>query len=266
MNCIEISGLDNNAVKLAVKIKNSAKARRENGLFFAEGLRLCGDAAKNGNVANTVFFTKEFADLHQPLLSEICIDCPKCCMVTDGVMKKLSDTVNPQGVVALYKIPEYLPDLTKGFYIALENIADPSNIGAVARSAEAFGADGLILSKGCCDPYSPKSLRAGMGALLRLPVVIVDDLTETIDHLNKSDVMSYASVVNITAEDVRQVPRAKNGILLIGNEANGLSDATVGVATHRVTIPMSGRAESLNASAAASVLIWELLKDRRSYG
>ncbi len=143
----------------------------------------------------------------------------------------------------------------------MQNIADPSNLGAVARSAEAFGAKGLLLSDGCCDPYSPKSLRAGMGALFKTSCFFeTSDFVDTLMQLRCGGMELYAAVVNRKADDIRSVKAASGSVLLIGNEANGLTDDVIDVCSHRVTIPMAGRAESLNASAAAAVLIWEMLK------
>lgn len=261
MNYVDISSVENQAVKFAVKLKNSARERRDNGLFVAEGLRLCSDASKHGIAADTVFFTNRFENEHGKILGSICSGCGKNYRVTESVMKKLCDTVNPQGVLTLFEKPQWQKiSVTNGLYVALQNIADPSNLGAVARSAEAFGAKGLLLSDGCCDPYSPKSLRAGMGALLRLPVFETSNFVDTLMQLRCGGMELYAAVVNRKADDIRSVKAASGSVLLIGNEANGLTDDVIDVCSHRVTIPMAGRAESLNASVAAAVLIWEMLK------
>ncbi len=103
MNYVDISSVENQAVKFAVKLKNSARERRDSGLFVAEGLRLCSDASKHGIAANTVFFTNRFENEHGKILGSICSGCGKNYRVTESVMKKLCDTVNPQGVLTLFE-------------------------------------------------------------------------------------------------------------------------------------------------------------------
>ena len=172
---------------------------------------------------------------------------------------KLSDTVNPQGVVSICAIPKFDKLDNSGLYLALEKTADPSNLGAIARSAEAFGVKGIYISSESCDPYSPKSLRAGMGALLRLPIIVCEDILSTCKELKLGGASLYASVVSGDALDVKDLTPSEYSVLLIGNEANGLSSDIVDI-SEKVTIKMQGRAESLNASAAAAVLIWEFLR------
>ena len=140
-------------------------------------------------------------------------------------------------------------------YAGLENIQDPSNMGTILRTAEALGIDGVILSKDCCDIYSPKVVRGSMGAVFRLPVIIAEDFTEYISKLAKSNIMIYASTPR-NAEDIESVDFSKGGVMLIGNEGNGLKDETIKACSKRVKINMKGRAESLNAAAAAAILLY----------
>ncbi len=256
-----ITSKDNARIKAAVKLANSARARREAGLFVAEGLRLILDAALNGYRFPEVFYTEEIKEKHFSELETVLSSANKTYLVSNPVMEKLSDTVSPQGIVAVCEIPDY-GDMTpkSGLFIALENTANPSNLGAIARSAEAFGVKGIIVSSTCCDPYSPKSLRAGMGALLRLPIFTVPDFGLSLKHLQKKGAVLYASVVSENAIDITAAPKSDCKILLIGNEANGLTDAVAELCNYKVTIPMIGRAESLNAATAATVLIWEMQK------
>ncbi len=138
----------------------------------------------------------------------------------------------------------------------LEQVADPSNLGAIARTAEAMGIDGLCISGGC-DPYHPKALRASMGALLRLPVYS-GEMEELLNRMNTLQVPTYAAVVKNAHFPVSQVDFSGACGVVIGNEAGGITPKTANACTATVTIPMAGRAESLNAAAAACVLIWEM--------
>jgi TrmH family RNA methyltransferase len=138
----------------------------------------------------------------------------------------------------------------------LENLQDPSNLGAISRTAEAFGLDGIFL-KGGCDPYSPKSLRASMGALLRIPVYQTHDLFKEFD---KAGLVSYAAVIDKDAQKLGTVSFAPGSVVIIGNEANGIAKETIARCDNRITIPMDGKAESLNAAIAASIIMWEMCK------
>ncbi len=255
----DIVSVSNPRIKAAVKLRDSAKERREKGMFFLEGLRLCRDAARTNMVADTVFYTLKFEEEHSEALGEITKSVQNVFSVSEDVMQKLSDTVNPQGVVSICAIPKFNDTLTDGLYIGLEKTADPTNLGAIARSAEAFGVKGIYISADSCDPYSPKSLRAGMGALLRLPIIRCNNFFEDIRKLSKNGATLYASVVDAHANNVRSVTPSGKSVLLIGNEANGLSPEITEI-SNRITIKMSGRAESLNAAAAAAILIFELTR------
>ena len=128
-------------------------------------------------------------------------------------------------------------------------------MGTILRTAEALGINGIILSKDCCDIYSPKVVRGSMGAVFRLPVMIAEDFTEYISSLAKADIMIYASTPR-NAENIESVDFSKGGVMLIGNEGNGLKEDTIKASSKRVKISMRGRAESLNAAAAAAILLY----------
>ena len=138
-------------------------------------------------------------------------------------------------------------------------VSNPSNFGAVIRTAEAVGLDGVIVSGGC-DIYNPKSQRAAMGSLFRLNVVEVDDLPSFLTELAEKGMKVYAGVPDSNAHKVTEVDMSDGVVSIIGNEGNGISEGTCKAATKLVTIPMKGRAESLNAAAAASIMIWEMMR------
>ena len=144
-----------------------------------------------------------------------------------------------------------------GKYVALENINDPANLGAISRTAEALGADGLILSSGSCDPYSPKALRASMGTLLRMPIFVFGDFAA---EMKSCGLKFYACVPSAADESISNVKFLPGCAVMIGNEANGLTEETKAAAHKKITVPMRGRAESLNAAAAAAIAVWEMMK------
>ena len=258
-----IKSNDNPKVKYAVKLKQNAKFRREEGLFFLEGLRLCLDASRVGICTHTVFYTSKFKTEYGPELATLLETTANAYEVGEGVMNKMSDTVTPQGIISLVKIPEAQSlSAADGLFVALDKISDPKNLGAISRSAEALGVKALILSSDSCDPYSPKSLRASMGALLRLPIFIAPDFVSTLQSLKNDGMTVYSSVVDNSACDIRNITTSNKRVLVIGNEANGVSDEVRDITDMLITIPMFGNAESFNASSAASILIWEMQRGR----
>lgn len=147
--------------------------------------------------------------------------------------------------------------------LLLENIQDPANLGAMSRTAEALGISGLLVIGGC-DVYSPKALRASMGALLRLPVEVAGTTAEdSISVLQNAEALgfrTYASTPAADAVPVTTVDFSGPVLCVVGNEANGVTPQTMDTCTARVTIPMEGRAESLNAAAAGAILMWEMVR------
>ena len=131
-------------------------------------------------------------------------------------------------------------------------------MGTILRTAEAVGIDGIVLSDDCCDIYSPKVVRGSMGAVFRIPFTVVSSIKDFISA--HKDITSYASVVSGDAEKITDVKFSDSSLLVIGNEGNGVKASTIEACDKKITIPMNGRAESLNASAAAAILIWEMVK------
>ena len=177
----EITSKDNSLIKLACELQRSSKKRREMGLFVLEGLRICQDALDNAIRFDKVIVSHSALEKHKSNIEALVSACGDGYLVTDSLFKKISDTDTPQGIIAIACVPEsFNVDFSKGKFIGLENLQDPSNLGAIARSCEALGADGILMSKGCCDPYAPKSLRASMGTLLRMPVIILNDFVKSL--------------------------------------------------------------------------------------
>ena len=168
-----IDSVSNEKIKYAVKIAASSSKRKEEKVFFLEGLRLCRDAALTGIKIKTAFFTDKAFEKNNDDALFISEKAESSFLISNAVADKMSLTENSQGFYCLCEYSWVLSEKDideKGKYIALENVRDPSNLGAICRTAEALGISGVILS-GCCDRYSPKSQRAAMGSLLRLPVI-----------------------------------------------------------------------------------------------
>lgn len=257
-----ITSRDNAQIKKAAKLAVSSRSRRENGLFVVEGVRLCMDALATGLSVSVLFYTPRAAERYPDAVEALRAAAEEAYETAPPAFQKMSDTVSPQGVLCLCKIPAR-PGLEAldpaGRYAVLEHIGDPANLGAVARTAEALGIDGLVMSPDCCDPYSPKTLRAGMGALFRLPLFITEDFGTYLDSMKAKGIALYAALPRQDVQRVTEIVFGPGSAIVIGNEGNGLTAETE-ARCHPVTIPMAGRAESLNAAAAAAILMWELLR------
>lgn len=259
-----ITSRENPTIKEIIKLQKSAKYRRENSLFTVEGVRICRDAVISGAKIIKFIYTAQAKEKYSDdfkIISDT--DCEKIEVSTD-IFLKISDTKSPQGLLCLISMLDKSSLLDKienmGRYIALENISDPSNLGTILRTAEALGIDGIIISEDCCDIYSPKVVRGSMGAVFRMKFLVVKDFSDYIKKLTEGGIKTYASTprnaVSVTEVDF------KSGIILIGNEGAGLTDKAIDACMTSVKIPMLGRAESLNASAAASILMWELIRNK----
>lgn len=257
-----ITSRNNETIKRASALKNAAD-RREYGLFLLEGARLCMDAAITGVVIEQAFFTEAALQKYASECNIIQQNARRVYCIADAVALRLADTKNPQGVFCVCKTLDKTHNIDKikynGIYALTDGLQNPDNLGALARTAEALGADGLLLCGGC-DPYNPKAMRASMGSLLRLDVFEADDALPLVRTLQSRGMRVFASVVSGEAERVQDVPKGEGCVVVIGNEGNGVSEAVCEAADEKITIPMAGRAESLNAAAAAAILLWEFLK------
>lgn len=254
-----ITSRENPLIKLVAALQVSSEKRKRNGLFVLEGLRICKDACDNGIKFDKLIVSDAAAEKYAADTEKFSLISDECYKIPDSLFKKISDTKTPQGIIAVAKMPVTGScGIDKnGKYIALENVSDPSNLGAISRTAEALGVNGIILSSDGCDPYSPKALRASMGTLLRVPVFVTESFAET---LKSTGLKRYACVVDKTAESIKEQSFENGSVVMIGNEANGLTESARQSADVLVTIPMTGRAESLNAAAAAAIAMWEMMK------
>lgn len=254
---VTIISKDNPLIKLICSLQTSKKARKEEGIFVLEGLRICLDAMENGIEFDKLIVSESAFEKYYEFIVNFEKISNKCYKVSDNLFCKISDTESPQGIITVAKTPLNKSKIDKfGKYIALENLQDPSNLGAITRTAEALGVSGIILTS-CCDPYSPKSLRSSMGTILRVPLFLTSNL---ISFIKENNLTSYGCVVQKDAKSISDIKFDESSVLIIGNEANGISPETQENSDYLITIPMKGRAESLNAAVAASISMWEMMK------
>ena len=252
----------NEKIKYAVKLRESASFRKKEEKFFLESARLIKDAALSGAEIEMLFVTEDANEKYREYIEVILKSTKKAFLISSEIAEKLADTKTTQGVFAVLNMLDKFANISKikyyGKYVALEEISNPSNFGAICRTAEAVGLDGVII-KGGCDVYNPKVQRASMGALFRLDVITVDDLPELFTELKNNNMKIYGSVPDSSALKITDIDKTSGMVVIIGNEGNGISEEAKESST-LITIPMNGYAESLNAAAAATIIMWEMMR------
>ena len=240
------------------------KGRDETGLFIVEGEKFVQEIPADWQVVQYIA-ANHYAAGHDlsPYKNRA-----HCETVRDSIFDSLADTVSPQGILAIceqksYALPVLLAKPAPHFLLLGENLNDPGNIGALIRTAAAAGAGGVILTTGSGDIYNPKVLRAAAGAGLRMPVVTSADLSQTIAALSAQNIPTYAAHPR-GALSPYDLDLRSSFCLLVGNESHGISDTAAGLAASLVTLPMAGNTESLNASVAGSILMYEAVRQRRA--
>lgn len=258
MEFCEIKSKDNPKIKRIVKLQSSSKARKEEGFFVIEGLRTLLDALENKIEFEQFFVSESAIKKHADSIEKFALNSKENFLINESLCKVLSETTTPQGLFAVvsfsFREKTFVSD---GKYLGLENVQDPANIGAVFRTAEALGISGIIMTEDCCDPFSPKSLRASMGTALRLPVFFCKDL---ISFAKENSLTTFSCVIDDMAQPINNVSFNMPCMSIIGNEANGIKEETVKNSDKKIIIPMKGSAQSLNAAVAASIVMWEMSK------
>lgn len=256
----EITSQSNQKIKKIKSLKEK-KYRDIHQMYLVEGYRIVEDAIKSKMDIVTVVISSNFikSDKENELLDSLEEVCNDILIVPDYIFEAISNTKNPQGICICIKIKKYtLDELLGGGVIILDNISDPGNLGTIIRTSEAANFSGIIISKKSTDPYSPKATRATMGSIFRMPIVI-DDISSSIEYLKENEYSIYASTLD-KSNDIYSVNFNKKAAFVIGNEAIGIRNDVIDNCTGRIKIPMPGEAESLNAASAASIIIYEYLR------
>ena len=256
-----ITSADNPKVK-AARALLYRRGREQAGQCLAEGVRLIEDVSRAGVAPALIFFVAPAPDATRTIAL---LDAARAAGVplwelSPAVFGTLSDTRTSQGVIAVAPIPAAEPEGDANPILVLDQVRDPGNLGTILRSAEAAGVTRLLLVRGCVDPWSPKVLRAGMGAHFRLSLQSGVSWAEAGQQL-VGRLLWLADVRGATAYDL--VDWTARCALAIGGETSGFSPEAAALATGRVTIPMAGATESLNAAMAATVLLFEVARQRR---
>ena len=269
-----ITSRSNPTVKWASTLADK-KGRNESKAFLAEGVKLTLEALSSGLSVTHIFITESKRDAVMSRIKpyfddEKYNDC-KVFVLADTAFEKISTEKAPQGVISvikyldnlkyidiIYKEEFFLPD--DECALILHSVRDPSNLGAVIRSAAAFGADHIILSDDCADVLNPKTVRSAMGSLFKVKVSIVHDFLGMIDELRQHGRRVYSAELNENALSLDNADLSRTDIVIIGNEGHGIPGEVSERCDSSIYIPISSKTESLNASVAAAIFMWEQRK------
>jgi len=288
-----ITSKTNPQVKEIKKLFSSSKRRNEEGLFVVEGARMVEEVPHE--LLKQIYVTEGFMKRRKDIAGEALLEILKgdnVEVVTEDVYKAITDTVTPQGIMAVVKQPEYslekilseadkhkkiievsanLEDgairvsdkqINKGNqsdceniqFVLLDDIRDPGNLGTIVRTSEAAGVKAIIMSPGCVDIFNPKVIRSTMGSIYRVPFVVCE-LPDAIGNLKKTGVGVYGAALEGSVS-YKDVEYGKKNAFIIGNEARGISEKVLGLTDGNIRIPMQGKVESLNAAISLAVLLF----------
>lgn len=252
-----ITSLENKFVKEVSQLQN-AKWRKKLGKFLLEGSAYIADIPSDFSIEYLLVAESRYAEHH-----ELC-ERYTHRIVADKLMAQLCDTVTPQGLVAVCRQPEYdINELAArgGLYIICEDVRDPGNLGAIIRTAAAAGATAVLALSGCVEVYSPKVVRASAGAIFAVPVAENLHTHDVVTLLKNHNTHIYAT--HLEGKHLPyDVDLRGNCAIIIGNEANGISGELADLCDTWIKLPMPGSVQSLNASVAAGIIIYESLRQR----
>ena len=251
----EISSKDNKIFRLCEQLSHK-KYRDKLGLYLIEGENLLEEAVKNGAAIKTVLMCRDYR-------GSLFGTEDKAFCLSDKLFEQLAQTETTQGIMAIVEKPELSPDrfLDRGGgnFIVLDRLQDPGNIGTILRTADAAGYELAIVMKGTADVFSPKAVRAATGSLFRMPVVFMDSVDELMEFTRAAGKKLVATCFDTDRyyydENLRE-----DIALIIGNEGGGISRELIECSDLKIKIPMHGNIESLNASVAAGILMYEAVR------
>ncbi len=256
-----ITSLHNAQVKIWRSLNKSRAERLRHGLFLAEGEHMAQEAL-NENKARALLLDSGAREKYAPLAASASACGGSIYELSAHVMAALSDAKTPQGVIAVCSLPLH-PALPEGASLltALDGVQDPGNVGTLIRTMDAAGFQALLMDEKTADPYAPKALRASMGGIFRIPCCRCADLPGKLRELAGAGYEIVAG--DLHGEDFFRRPPARDRLcVVIGSEGQGVSPQVLSCATLRLKIPMPGKAESLNAAVAGSLMMYDFLRER----
>ena len=262
----EISSKNNVRIKDLIKLRDDAKFRNDKSLFYVEGEIILNDTPIE--LIESIFIEKSKIDNFKYFINKFNTD--KINIVDDSIFNKIKDTKNSQGIIGVVKYNNFFNisrdriDNIKSCLI-LDNINDPGNLGTIIRLSEASSIDLLILCNYCCSIYNPKVLRASMSSIFRINICVTDNIVSDIEKLKNNNFKIYASIISENAKQFNLINFTTKHAVIVGNEANGVSNELILMSDDNIYIPMCGKIQSLNVAVASTVICYEIMRQNNYY-
>ena len=259
-----ISSKDNDLIKHIRKLKDK-KYRDENNEYIIEGIKLIEEAVKENAEIKKVIVCDDTTRTYE-IPTNVMLEIAKyeCVYVTEKIFNMITQVTNPQGIMAIVKknVTNSEIDYSQHIIVVLDGVQDPGNLGTILRTVDSVGLSQIIVSKETADAFNPKVVRSTMGAIFRVKIIESEDLQETIKQMKKHHfkLMVTSLQTNKSIYDMELNKR----IIVIGNEANGVSKMLQDMSDEKVKIPMLGKTESLNASVATGIILYEYVRQKLS--
>ncbi len=263
-----ITSASNHIIKDA-KSLHKKKDRWDKKRFFIEGVRAVEESISSDADIDYIIYSEMLFNVKggSELYDKIISKNYKVYHISDKLFQDISDTESPQGVFAsvkfnLHNVEKALAD-KDNFFILLDRVQDPGNMGTIIRTADAFGSNGIIVTNGCVDVFNPKTIRSTMGSIFHIPLLYYNDIDEAINDLKNNNVHIISTALK-SSNYCYNVDFNTDFALVIGNEASGVSENIINASDSLIKIPMQGKAESLNAAIASAVIMYEVLRQRQN--
>lgn len=250
-----ITSRKNTDVRMMKSLIKSAEYRRETDMFAVEGDHLCGELAEHSQI-ECFLYTERAEQKYSSTVKKAASRALSAAVITDELSEYISDTKTPQGMfAAAERFGSPIREDARRI-VVLDGVQDPGNVGTIIRTAEAFGIDGIVYLNNCADRFSPKTLRASMGSVFRVPSLI-----PTPNSVPKflEDFTVFGAILDDTAKRLGEINFPEKTAIVIGSEGGGISSEIEKICDEKIYIPING-AESLNAAIAAAVIMWEMRK------
>ena len=259
-----ISSKDNELIKHIKKLKDK-KHRDESNEYIIEGVKLIEEAVKENARIKKIIVCEDTTRTYE-IPTHIMLEIAKyeCISVSDKIFNIITQVTNPQGIMAIIEknAQDAQIDYTQDIIVVLDDVQDPGNLGTILRTVDSIGLNQIIVSKGTADAFNSKVVRSTMGAIFRIKIIEVENLAQAIKEMRKHHFKLMVTSLQ-TKNSIYDIDFNKK-IIVIGNEANGVSKEIQDMADEKAKIPMLGRTESLNASVAAGVVMYEYVRQKLS--
>lgn len=261
---IQITSPKNKLIK-DIKSLYRRKGRQKYKAYLIEGIKIVEEAIENNYPVKYIIYTDLLLENEEgkDFFLKIC-DFDNLVYVPKNIFKEISDTENPQGIMGIsniiYRDNEEIYNLGNKSFLFLDGVQDPGNMGTIIRTADAFNIAGILIREGSVDPYNPKVIRATMGSIFRVPLYFTKGIEE-LERLKSKNIHIYSTALDGSIP-LYNADFKEDFILSIGNESKGVSKEVFALSDKLIKIPMTGKAESLNAAVAASIIMYEAMKQR----